>query len=56
MDQFLGSRPPKSGRQMEFPEIDRAEFFDLDTAKRKVKTGQEALIEELQVVLQRQGL
>ena len=26
---FTMESPPKSGRQMEFPEIDRAEFFDL---------------------------
>jgi predicted NUDIX family NTP pyrophosphohydrolase len=40
--------PPKSGRQMQFPEIDRAEFFDVSEAKRKVKVAQEALIDELE--------
>jgi predicted NUDIX family NTP pyrophosphohydrolase len=40
--------PPKSGQQMEFPEIDRADFFDVAAAKRKIKAGQEALIGELQ--------
>ncbi len=44
--------PPKSGRQMEFPEIDRAEWFDLETAKKKIKAGQEALIEELEAIAQ----
>ena len=39
--------PPGSGRQIEFPESDRAEFFDLPTARRKIKAGQEGLIEEL---------
>lgn len=43
--------PPKSGRQMEFPEIDRADFFDVAGAKRKIKAGQEALIEELQRIV-----
>jgi predicted NUDIX family NTP pyrophosphohydrolase len=38
--------PPKSGRQMEFPEIDRAEFFVLLEAKRKIKIGQDGLIDE----------
>jgi predicted NUDIX family NTP pyrophosphohydrolase len=38
---------------MEFPEIDRAEFFDLSTAKRKINAGQEGLIEELRRVLQK---
>lgn len=45
--------PPHSGRQMEFPEIDRLEFFDLGTAGRKIKTGQDRLIEELAEILQR---
>src|SRR5829696_10186339 len=27
--------PPKSGKLQSFPEIDRAEFFDMETAKRK---------------------
>ena len=40
--------PPKSGKQMEFPEIDRTEFFDLETARTKIKAGQEELIEELE--------
>jgi predicted NUDIX family NTP pyrophosphohydrolase len=40
--------PPRSGRQVEFPEIDRIEFFDGAAARRKIKAGQEALIEELE--------
>jgi predicted NUDIX family NTP pyrophosphohydrolase len=28
--------PPKSGRKQEFPEVDRADFFDLPTARRKI--------------------
>ena len=43
--------PPNSGRPAEFPEIDRAEFFPLDAARRKIKSGQQALIEELAVML-----
>jgi predicted NUDIX family NTP pyrophosphohydrolase len=43
--------PPKSGRQAEFPEIDRAEFFDMATALKKIKAGQERLIEELAAML-----
>jgi predicted NUDIX family NTP pyrophosphohydrolase len=43
--------PPHSGQQAEFPEIDRAEFFDLATAKKKIKAGQEGLIEELEILL-----
>ena len=40
--------PPHSGRQQEFPEIDRAEWFDLATAREKIKAGQEELIDELE--------
>ena len=50
---FTMEWPPKSGRQQEFPEIDRAEFFDLKTARRKVKAAQEGLIEELEMILSR---
>ena len=48
---FTMEWPPKSGRQMEFPEIDRAEFFDVAAAKRKIKGAQAALIEEFERVL-----
>jgi predicted NUDIX family NTP pyrophosphohydrolase len=40
--------PPRSGRLMDFPEIDRAEFFDVAVACRKIKAAQTALIDELQ--------
>ncbi|MGB3735647.1 MAG: NUDIX domain-containing protein [Ilumatobacter sp.] len=39
--------PPKSGRHQEFPEIDRAEWFDLDAARSKVVTGQGAVFDLL---------
>ena len=39
--------PPRSGRLQAFPEIDRAEWFDLDTAKRKILSGQVELVERL---------
>lgn len=48
---FTMEWPPKSGRQMEFPEIDRAEFFDLRVAKQKIKAGQDEFIEELERIL-----
>ena len=44
---FTMEWPPHSGKQTEFPEIDRAEFFDLEVARVKIKAGQERLIEEL---------
>ena len=43
---FTMEWPPKSGRLMEFPEMDRADFFEVAAAIRKIKAGQEALIEE----------
>jgi len=49
---FLLEWPPKSGRKQEFPEIDRIEFFRLEQARRKIKAGQEALIDQLAGILQ----
>ena len=40
--------PPKSGRLGTFPEIDRADWFDLATARTKVVTGQAAVFDLLQ--------
>jgi len=48
---FTMEWPPKSGTQIEFPEFDRAEFFDLDTARIKIKYRQDALIDELEGIL-----
>jgi predicted NUDIX family NTP pyrophosphohydrolase len=48
---FTMEWPPRSGRQMEFPEIDRAEFFDVDTARRKMNPGQVGLLTELDEAL-----
>jgi predicted NUDIX family NTP pyrophosphohydrolase len=40
--------PPRSGRRQEFPEIDRAGWFDLGTARRKVVKGQVPLLDRLE--------
>jgi predicted NUDIX family NTP pyrophosphohydrolase len=48
---FTMEWPPKSGQQKQFPEIDRAEFFDLDTARRKVKAAQVGLIDDLETIV-----
>lgn len=48
---FTMEWPPDSGRQMEFPEMDRAAFFDVPEAMRKIKAGQDALITELQRIV-----
>lgn len=39
--------PPRSGRQQQFPELDRAEWLDLDTARAKLVTSQRPLIDRL---------
>jgi predicted NUDIX family NTP pyrophosphohydrolase len=39
--------PPKSGKKQTFPEIDRAEWFDIKTAKVKTNPAQVGLIESL---------
>jgi predicted NUDIX family NTP pyrophosphohydrolase len=39
--------PPRSGRRQSFPEIDRAEWFDLETARTKVVVGQDTLLDRL---------
>jgi predicted NUDIX family NTP pyrophosphohydrolase len=43
--------PPKSGRQMEFPEMDRADFFDVAAASRKIKAAQMALVLECEQIV-----
>lgn len=40
--------PPKSGKTAEFPEIDRAEWFSLDEAGRKILAGQRPMLDALQ--------
>lgn len=39
--------PPKSGRMQSFPEIDRADWFDLATAAEKIVVGQRTFLERL---------
>jgi predicted NUDIX family NTP pyrophosphohydrolase len=46
-NEFETEWPPKSGRMQPFPEVDRAEWFAPDVAKRKILSGQGALIDEL---------
>jgi predicted NUDIX family NTP pyrophosphohydrolase len=39
--------PPRSGRQQQFPEVDRAEWFTIDHATRKINKAQIPLLEHL---------
>ncbi|MGB0111890.1 MAG: NUDIX domain-containing protein [Ilumatobacteraceae bacterium] len=43
--------PPKSGRIQQFPEIDRAAWFDLPTAHTKIVRGQRELLDRLVALL-----
>lgn len=45
--------PPRSGRLESFPEIDRAAWFDPDTARRKLLPSQLPLLERLLELLAR---
>jgi predicted NUDIX family NTP pyrophosphohydrolase len=45
--------PPRSEQQKEFPEIDRAAYFDMPAARRKINIAQVALVDELEVILSR---
>jgi predicted NUDIX family NTP pyrophosphohydrolase len=43
--------PPRSGQQREFPEVDRAAWFDLDVARRKILNAQSTLLDQLHDLL-----
>lgn len=47
-NEFEMEWPPKSGKKKMFPEIDRADWFDIKTAKEKINQAQAELIAELQ--------
>ena len=44
---FTMEWPPRSGREQEFPEIDRAEWFALDEARAKLVAAQAELLDRL---------
>ena len=52
---FTTEWPPKSGRAMEFPEVDKAAFFDLEAARRKINPAQAALLDQLDRLLKTAG-
>lgn len=39
--------PPRSGKTQEFPEVDRADWFDVETARRKLVRGQMPFLDTL---------
>jgi predicted NUDIX family NTP pyrophosphohydrolase len=44
---FSMAWPPRSGKMREFPEVDRAGWFDLATARAKLVEGQRPLLDHL---------
>lgn len=47
-DTFELEWPPRSGVRQRFPEVDRAAFFDLATARRKINPAQVPLLDALE--------
>jgi predicted NUDIX family NTP pyrophosphohydrolase len=47
--------PPKSGKQTSFPEIDRAAWFPLEEARRKINPAQVGLLENLAQAIDRKS-
>lgn len=43
--------PPRSGKAQEFPEVDRADWFTIEIARRKILKSQAPLLEELENML-----
>ena len=46
-NEFALEWPRKSGIVMQFPEIDRAEWFDIDRARQKILKGQAGFLDRL---------
>jgi len=44
---FVMEWPPRSGKQAEFPEVDRAGWFSIDTARKKIHNGQLGFLDQL---------
>ncbi|MDR4497303.1 MAG: NUDIX domain-containing protein [Candidatus Scalindua sp.] len=50
---FTMEWPPRSGKEQEIPEVDRAGWFTIDMAKKKLLKGQVGFIEELCALLKK---
>jgi len=46
--------PPHSGNIQKFPEVDRAEFFSIEDARKKINPAQIEFLDRLQGMLQKQ--
>ena len=54
-NEFQLEWPPRSGRIVSFPEIDRAAWFTLAEARRRILPSQQVLIDRLQALLDLPG-
>ena len=45
---FQTEWPPRSGKMQSFPEVDRAQWFDLATARRKLNAAQRSFLDRLE--------
>jgi predicted NUDIX family NTP pyrophosphohydrolase len=52
---FTMEWPPRSGREQQFPEVDRAEWFGPAEAKRKINPAQAAFVDRLCRVVRSDG-
>lgn len=50
---FMLEWPPRSGKEAEFPEIDRAEWLDLEAARTKINPAQDCFLDRLEQALAR---
>ena len=46
-NEFEMEWPPRSGRRQQFPEVDKAAWFEIDVARQKILKGQAPLLDEL---------
>jgi predicted NUDIX family NTP pyrophosphohydrolase len=44
--------PPRSGRKREFPEVDRAEWFDLASARGRINEAQRTFLDRLAKIIE----
>ncbi len=48
---FMFEWPPRSGQMLEIPEVDRAEWFGIETARERINSGQVPLLDRLEELL-----
>jgi len=49
---FMFEWPPRSGRMIEIPEVDRAEWFGIEAARDRINSGQVPLLDRLEELLE----